>query len=74
MEILSLKKAKKNSEFIQNSVCFLQEKSMSQKEKPKKKEDSKKSSDEWKDKPVKKKPLGKAKVKYPKTWFQEEEQ
>lgn len=47
---------------------------MSQKEKPKKKEESKKSPDERKDKPVKKKSLGKAKVKYPKTWFQEEEE
>lgn len=47
---------------------------MDQKEKPKKKKDLKKSFDEWKEKTVKQKPQNKStKVKYPKSWLQEEE-
>lgn len=46
---------------------------MDQKEKPKKKKDLKKSVDEWTGKPVKKKVQSKTKVKYPKSWIQEEE-
>jgi hypothetical protein len=48
---------------------------MDQKEKPKKKKDLKKSFDEWKERPVKKKVQEKStKVKYPKSWLQEEEE